>query len=178
MWYFEYPARNITPEELADRTTLLDCQRTWSLAVQRFEGNHFFSEAEKITVLTLKIQLYIMTITTDCSASTLQRPYDAHLGLFKEIVRLSRIILDSMDLDTARPSARFTFEISLIAPIYLTATRCRCPVTRREALALLKRHPPREGMWDPESHAVVVRINSNVSFLQSASSGTSSSTST
>jgi hypothetical protein len=154
--YFEYPSRQVSPEETAHRKLLLDCQRAWYRALQQFEDKHLQPEADNIAIAAMKMQLHILSISTDCSATILQTPYDAHLEVFKEILRLAKIVLDFMDLSPPRPSARFTFEISLIPSIYLAGTRCRCPVTRREALALLKRHPPREGMWDAESHVIVV----------------------
>lgn len=52
-------------------------------------------------------------------------------------------------------SANFTFEISIIPCLYLTATRCRCPITRRKAVSLLALNPPREGLWDAEQHLAV-----------------------
>ena len=43
----------------------------------------------------------------------------------------------------------FTFEMGMIAPIYYTALKCRCPKIREEALDLLSHvRPRREGLWD------------------------------
>lgn len=53
--------------------------------------------------------------------------------------------------------AHFTFEISVIPPLHFVATRCRCPITRREAVALLETNPPREGLWDVETHIAVAK---------------------
>jgi hypothetical protein len=68
-----------------------------------------------------------------------------------------KLILDSMVLETLQPAARFTFEISIIPVLYFVGQRCRCPTTRREAVALLDRNPPREGLWDAKQHAIVTR---------------------
>ncbi|KAJ4301474.1 hypothetical protein N0V90_003566 [Kalmusia sp. IMI 367209] len=51
--------------------------------------------------------------------------------------------------------AHFTFEVSLIPSLHFVATRCRCPLVRREAVALLKTNPPREGFWDADTHIAV-----------------------
>lgn len=47
-------------------------------------------------------------------------------------------------------AAHFTFEFSIIPALSFTASRCRCPTTRREALSLLATKPPRECLWDAE----------------------------
>ncbi|KAL1799746.1 hypothetical protein ACET3X_000088 [Alternaria dauci] len=41
-----------------------------------------------------------------------------------------------------------SFELSLIVPLFLIATRCRDPLVRRRALALLLNYRRREGVWD------------------------------
>ncbi|KAF2123380.1 hypothetical protein P153DRAFT_435973 [Dothidotthia symphoricarpi CBS 119687] len=53
--------------------------------------------------------------------------------------------------------AHFTFEASIIFPLYFAATRCRCPITRRASVSLLERKPPREGPSDAQQSAVVAR---------------------
>lgn len=41
-----------------------------------------------------------------------------------------------------------SFELSLIVPMFLTACRCRDPIIRRRAIALLLNSRRREGIWD------------------------------
>ncbi|KAF2015179.1 hypothetical protein BU24DRAFT_229247 [Aaosphaeria arxii CBS 175.79] len=56
-----------------------------------------------------------------------------------------------------REAAHFTFEMSVIVPLYWAATNCRCPATRRESVALLEKDPPREAFFEARMHAVVAR---------------------
>ena len=42
----------------------------------------------------------------------------------------------------------FGFEIGAIAPLHLTAMKCRIPSIRRQAIAMLLSIPRREGCWD------------------------------
>ena len=100
----------------------------------------------------LSVYIYLWTA---CTAEARQTPFDDHLDDFQDILKHAKIILGSKDPDASQPAARFTFEISLIPAIYFVATRCRCPVTRREAVSLLARNPPREGLWDAEQHVLV-----------------------
>jgi hypothetical protein len=59
-------------------------------------------------------------------------------------------------LPVRKPSS-FTpsFELSPIMPLFLTACRCRDPVTRRRAIALLFSSHRREGVWDSFGSAMV-----------------------
>ena len=78
------------------------------------------------------------------------------LARLRALIHEAETVLNA--LQTSHPhAANFTFEISIVAPLYHTATRCRCPTTRRKAVALLARHPPREGLWDAEQHVLVTR---------------------
>ena len=58
---------------------------------------------------------------------------------------------------SSKAAAHFTFEISIIPYLFFAATYCRCPITRRECVALLERNPPREGLWDAKQCAVLAR---------------------
>jgi hypothetical protein len=58
---------------------------------------------------------------------------------------------------SAPNAAKFTSEMSVIVPMYHAARRCRCPVTRRRAVALLERGLPREGLFDTEQHVLVLK---------------------
>jgi hypothetical protein len=40
---------------------------------------------------------------------------------------------------------------------FYAATRCRCPITRRESASLLERNSLQETLWDAEQHAKVAR---------------------
>lgn len=102
--------------------------------------------------------------------------------MFKSLNHHAKIVIDSMNLPTpaspsttldspssydsseisiqspegtSKTSAHFTFEISVIPCLYIGVTKCRCPTTRRESLALLEKNPPREALWDAKQHAMV-----------------------
>ncbi|KAF2106005.1 hypothetical protein BDV96DRAFT_694484 [Lophiotrema nucula] len=56
-----------------------------------------------------------------------------------------------------KPGANFTFQLFLIPILHYVLMRCRCPITRREIIALLDLDLPREALWDAEQHAAVAR---------------------
>ncbi|KAF7541547.1 hypothetical protein G7Z17_g11934 [Cylindrodendrum hubeiense] len=45
---------------------------------------------------------------------------------------------------------RFSADLGIIAPLFVVATKCRDPVTRRQAIQLLRSSSRRESMWDSE----------------------------
>jgi hypothetical protein len=45
---------------------------------------------------------------------------------------------------------RFAADLGIVAPLFVVATKCRDPNTRRRAIQLLRSSARREGMWDSE----------------------------
>lgn len=45
---------------------------------------------------------------------------------------------------------RFSADLGIVAPLFVVATKCRDPGTRRRAIQLLRSSARREGMWDSE----------------------------
>ena len=104
---------------------------------------------ENITVLNpaaLVLSLYIKATSILLSAIVpeSEMAYDKHLSCFKHIIRTCSLLIP---LDLSR-NKRFSFEVGIIPPLHLTATKCRDPIVRREARDLLFSSPRQEGMWD------------------------------
>jgi len=55
----------------------------------------------------------------------------------------------------SQPSTSFLFDMEVIAPLYLIATKCRHPQLRRRAIALLRGIVRREGLWDSQETAAI-----------------------
>lgn len=143
-------------EDLGQQSRLMECHRVWFERVQVVEDSQEWSADELVSLSALKVALYALLSYVGCAASVLQVPYDRYLPSFQALIRHAQIVLDAMEVKNTH-AAKFTFEMSIIPPLYHTATRCRCPRTRREAVSLLARHPPREGLWDAEQHVLVTK---------------------
>jgi hypothetical protein len=127
---------------------------------------------------------YSTHVALACAVEIRQSPFDAYISEFKALVHHAKIVLTSMGLlrpsssrlsavdkksprsvtattiSTSSPQTpvnKFTFEISLIPCLQVAATRCRCPVTRREAISLLALDLPREALWDAEMHLAIAK---------------------
>jgi hypothetical protein len=151
------PELDLTPDERAQQRTVLSCQRAWYTALQRFRQEHKLSKTDELAISIMLIHYHSVNICTICAPQIRQTAFDDYLEVFKLIVHHARLVLDSMDLISPQNAAWFTFEVSVIPTLYWVGTRCRCPTTRREAVSLLARNPPREGLWDAAQHAVVAR---------------------
>ena len=148
-----------TEEYFQRRSDILRAYDTWLAALEDLERTMMPSREDTITINLLKAQHYGMCVFIATAIVTEQTIFDQFLDNFKAVVKHSRIALDIKAETTASPSpaANFTFEIQIILMLYLTACRCRCPTTRREAIALLERNPPREGLWDAHQHCIVAK---------------------
>lgn len=144
----------LNEEDFEQQSRLLECHRIWFERVQLAEDSQTWSGPDVISLCALKVAHYATKTYIGCATSVLQVPYDAYLQTFQALVRHAEVILDAMDLNNSH-AAKFTFEMSVIPPLYHTATRCRCPTTRRKAVSLLARRPPREGLWDADQHVLV-----------------------
>ncbi|KAG0649745.1 Aspercryptin biosynthesis cluster-specific transcription regulator atnN ame [Hyphodiscus hymeniophilus] len=74
--------------------------------------------------------------------------YDSYLSDFKYIVRTCALLISSPSMAQRPPNPRFTFEVGIVPPLHIVATKCRDPIVRREAISLLFASPRQEGMWD------------------------------
>jgi hypothetical protein len=90
------------------------------------------------------------TTTSIWLATCLQKAqecYDDHHGQFRKIIEAAELIVN---ISEGQPQSEmtFTFEMGLVPPLYFTASKCRHPALRRQAVSLIRRAPGKEGMWD------------------------------
>lgn len=148
-----------TPEyKLLDQQALLFALDEWWTALEGLENSKVLSKNDVITAHSLKACYYSTYILGASITDPNQCACDRHLTRFKALVQHCKHVVDhSQRLGVTSPAANFTFEITVIPYLNFTASRCRCPVTRREAVALLERNIPREGLWDAQQQAIVCR---------------------
>jgi hypothetical protein len=87
-------------------------------------------------------------ITLSAVLTTSENIYDSHLPLFRSIVSTASMLINSYETSQLPRNQRFTFDIGIVPPLHVTATKCREPRVRREAVELLFASPRQEGMWD------------------------------
>ncbi|ORY12287.1 hypothetical protein BCR34DRAFT_301712 [Clohesyomyces aquaticus] len=171
----------ITAHDLHCQSQLFQCLQAWFQSLQILENKRMESQENKRLASSLKVVYHSTYVALACALEIRQGLYDAYIADFKALIHHAKIVLGYMGLvapsplppsddeaplrategmiatSSPRVAANFTFEISLIPCLQVVATRCRCPVTRREALALLALNPPREALWDAEMHLVIAK---------------------
>ncbi|KAK0104492.1 hypothetical protein ONS95_004780 [Cadophora gregata] len=97
----------------------------------------------------------ILSLNLKCTAimlATVQNEsemlYDDYIEDFAYIVRTCKKIVAEQDSLHLPRNTRFSFDTGIVPPLHVTASKCRNPVIRREAIALLFSSPRQEGMWD------------------------------
>lgn len=148
-----------TPEhKLLDQQALLHALDDWWIALEDLERSSNLSQDDIITAHSLKACYYSSYILASSVTDPSQCAGDRHLPRFKALVGHCRKVIEHSERKgSISPAANFTFEITVIPYLNFAAARCRCPVTRREAVALLERNIPREGLWDAQQQAIVSR---------------------
>lgn len=101
---------------------------------------------------TLLTSLYVTStlIFLVQTISPSEMTYDNFLPGFTDIVSTCSLLLTIPPHLTPQPnsSSRFSFSIGIVPPLHLTATKCRDPHVRRQAIELLFRSQRQEGLWD------------------------------
>lgn len=84
---------------------------------------------------------------------------DADIPLYERAVALAETLPATTAADSAQnfpqqPST-FLFDMETVSPLYLIAIKCRHPLIRRRAIAVLRRRVRREGLWDSGKAAAI-----------------------
>lgn len=144
--------------KLLNQRDMLMALDEWLTALEELERTGTLSKDDTITAHSLKACYYMTYILSASITDPNQSACDRHLSRFKALVHHCKQVVDySQRLGETSPAANFTFEVTVIPYLNFAASRCRCPVTRREAVALLERNIPREGLWDAKQQALVCR---------------------
>ncbi|KAF3006893.1 hypothetical protein E8E13_011096 [Curvularia kusanoi] len=155
------------PEELTlfareRQNSLLSSHRTWLEALTSLESSRTWSKDEMTTLSAIKVEYYSSFTACSCLTDWTQMTFDAHLADFQSILVHARHVVDSLSLPNCHTqskaigaAAHFTFVTSFVPAMFNFAIRCRCPVTRREAVKILASDIPREGLWDPAQYRKV-----------------------
>lgn len=152
----------LTPSDHERQNDLLKRHHVWLQALEAFESPQTMSAKDILSLTALKLGYCTSYSACACIMDKIQLMYDAHLDSYRSLVRHVSILIDSLYLLTSdersaalTAAANFTFDTSVIPAPFYTAIRCRCPATRRGAIALLAKNLPREGLWDPEQYCIV-----------------------
>ncbi|TVY25045.1 hypothetical protein LHYA1_G006450 [Lachnellula hyalina] len=145
------PASRDSPSSIARQHT------SWQKQLSAFETTFqpILDGAIQLDGIVSNSAALVISLAQKCVSILLRRVlrdsemvFDAALSDFQYIVRTCALLLSSQEQTQLPRNPRFSFEIGVIPALHLVATKCRDPVTRREAVDLLWSNPRQEGMWD------------------------------
>lgn len=161
------------PQAMELRETCARNNSLWNTAFENFMNEHSAKLDSKQLrgAALLKIQHTGIKIMADSAPSLLgddrsqqevhndPAAYSKLENDFETIVKLSKSLISAAELDAknGKPSLSFSTDMGIIAPLYYTCTHSTSKSTRAKALDLLSRCPRREGMWDSQRSAQIVR---------------------
>lgn len=125
--------------------------RNWSITFEAFvKGSATTAKGRRGACM---LRIHHLMATTFVAASGVfgnkqESAFDHHLSNFEKIITsMEAITLEEM-CDESSHSSSFSLDMGLIPPLFFTAIKCRYPAVRRRAIALLRRAPRQEGVWD------------------------------
>lgn len=126
--------------------------KEWSLSFADFRARNdpVLTELERRNCIILEMQRLAMYLYALSSSFKSEMEFDEWMPEFRRLVELGRYIVETKRLTV--PQGKILhypkFDIGLIAPLYLVASRCRESSLRREAVWTLRNGPRQEGVWN------------------------------
>ena len=148
----------ITATNRLHHSELTNCLRTWKSTLDTYlltaPPSPNLTEAATI----LQIQHHATLTWLNRSLVAEECASDADIPLYERAVILAETLpLTSTSNHAAQnpePST-FLFDMETVSPLYLIAIKCRHPLIRRRAIAVLRRRVLREGLWDSGKAAAI-----------------------
>ncbi|GAP84190.1 putative C6 zinc finger domain-containing protein [Rosellinia necatrix] len=154
------------------------------------------STQEKTAIAVLKMNQTMGCILFKMTFSDSESQFDQFLPLFRDIVNLAMEVIGDEERRAAakrcpnpdfcqhhqftHPDAfggeytarhikpSFSADLGIVPPLFVVATKCRDPLTRQQAIQLLRTSARREGMWDSE---LCARIGSWIATVEEEDDG-------
>lgn len=118
----------------------------------------FLPAEDRNTIVLLKMYHATMTIMIATGLYGQETRHDEHDGLYENIVTLGKSLFDHRRAAGSMDGYIFCFETGIIFPLFFVAIKCRHPLIRRQAIALLKTADHQEGTWESAGAAKVAEF--------------------
>lgn len=123
----------------------------WSAAVDAFicgRGDHLTeTERKGAAVLNILKELGSTSVMLTRTMVDDQSNWDMFTPLFEKIVSLAESIME-LDIKSNGGRPTFCIDMALVGPVFEVSCRCRDPLIRRRAIALLRTCGRTEGVWN------------------------------
>ena len=127
----------------------------WLAIFQRFvkEKSSTFGPKDQLGVLVLKMQYQSVKIILSVPVAHEEAAFDSFETGFTSILSLATSVVLRQ---APEHTARFSFETGIVPTLFFTATKCRNPWIRRQALNILSTTPRQESVWHSEILSKIV----------------------
>lgn len=163
----------ITGPLLEERQQLINAVAKWDSAFQAYlrKSGKSFDCRSLQAARTLEISHTFLTMFLQFDYSDLedQTNWDVFCPQFERIVELAALVVESYTEPFNNQSPTYCVDMNIVAPLYAVAHRCRHPVIRRKAVALLCAASRQEGIWESRMTA---RAAERVIEMEEAGLGT------
>jgi hypothetical protein len=153
----KYTTGVLEPCDYEGQERLLKMFAIWKVKFSELEkdqGDLWVSNISRGKIMLRAVHLTV-TLWLRSSSALYETSWDQYKDDFEELVSLvSEIMADEVRFPHAQ-SKMFSFELGTIPPLELVARKCRYPKIRRQALALLRKSPKRECLFDSFYSAVL-----------------------
>lgn len=145
----------ITPTDILHHSQITKALHDWKSRLDYYlltsSSNPSPRLREAATILEIQQNATLTWLNRSLADEELATDYDMHL--YEHAVTLA----ESLPPPTSPQT--FLFDMEIVSPLYLVALKCRDPIIRRRAIAVLRRHVRREGLWDSlKAAAIAERI--------------------
>lgn len=121
----------------------------WYSTFLKLDNSKLSGESCVVASSMLLMMYHLGFIWLRAKLSPSETAYDAYNPHFEQVIHHARVVVDSQP----SPAPCFTFEIGVMIPLFFVVAKCRHPIIRRQALALIKKAPAKESLWSVGSTA-------------------------
>lgn len=146
----------LTTADYVHHSEIVECALVWKETLDAYLLTTPPSPRLTEAATILEIQQIVALTWLNRSLIPEESAADADIPLYERAVSLAETLTPSeRDRNPTLPASTFLFDMEIVSPLYLVAIKCRHPIIRRRAIALLRRYVRREGLWDSVKAAAV-----------------------
>lgn len=123
-------------------------QHSFEALMKNTKTHHSLNDQREALLLRIHHKATVIWLSTSLTPN--ETVFDAYIEDFESIISSASGLAK-----IPNKSFLFALDMAIIAPLFLTAIKCRCSRIRRSAIKLLYAIPGREGLWDAKLHATV-----------------------
>ncbi|KAK0289354.1 hypothetical protein LTR35_002551 [Friedmanniomyces endolithicus] len=152
-------ARFVLPDNSAYQAGIARRIEDWKTALDSLILTNNLSHRDLDAAKVLRIHQLILTIWLGTCCEIADCASDAYMAEFEAVVSLGEALQHTAagtapeQPETYRPT--FLFDMEVVSPLYFVGIKCRHPLIRRRAIALLRQTMRREGLWDSYMAAAI-----------------------